>query len=81
MAASLLTALDLTELITSSLEQYERIAVDLALNPLKLNALREKLNHIKNTSILFDSAKMTKKISKRLNINRLHFEILINFTI
>jgi predicted O-linked N-acetylglucosamine transferase (SPINDLY family) len=64
MAASLLTALDLTELITSSLEQYERIAVHLALNPLKLNALREKLNHKKNTSILFYSAKMTKKIEQ-----------------
>ena len=64
MAASLLTALDLPELVTSSLEQYERIAVELALNPVKLSALREKLNHRKNTSILFDAVKMTRKIEE-----------------
>jgi len=72
MAASILIALDLPELVTSSLEQYQRIAVDLALNPLKLSALREKLNQRKNKSILFDSVKMTRKIEEAYIIAHEH---------
>ena len=64
MASSILTSLELPELITSSLQQYEAIAVDLASNKSKLDEIRCKLNVYKNKSILFDAVKMTKKIEE-----------------
>ena len=62
MAASLLISLELPELITSSIEQYEKIAIDLAKNQSKLNAVKDKLRQSKTKSILFDTEKMTSKI-------------------
>lgn len=43
VAGSLLRAVGLPELITTSLEEYERLALDLALNPRILESLRERL--------------------------------------
>jgi predicted O-linked N-acetylglucosamine transferase (SPINDLY family) len=62
MAASLLISLELPELITSSIEQYEKIAIDLAKNQSEFNAIKDKLQQNKTKSILFDTEKMTSKI-------------------
>jgi predicted O-linked N-acetylglucosamine transferase (SPINDLY family) len=62
VAASLLNAIELPELITTSQEQYEAKAIELATNPEKLKAIREKLERNKLTTALFDSTRFTKHI-------------------
>jgi predicted O-linked N-acetylglucosamine transferase (SPINDLY family) len=58
----LLNAIELPELITTSQEQYEAKAIELATNPEKLKAIREKLERNKLTTALFDSNRFTKDI-------------------
>jgi len=55
VAASLLNAVNLPELITTTQEQYESFAIKLAMHPEKLNTIKEKL--IKNlpTAALYDT--------------------------
>ena len=55
VAASLLNAVNLPELITNTQEQYESFAIKLAMHPEKLNTIKEKL--IKNlpTAALYDT--------------------------
>jgi predicted O-linked N-acetylglucosamine transferase (SPINDLY family) len=55
VAASLLNAVNLTELITTTQEQYESLAIDLAMQPEKLKALKEKLAHNLPTAPLYDT--------------------------
>jgi len=62
VAASLLNAVGLPELITTSQAQYEALAVDLATHPLKLEAIKEKLEHNRLVAPLFDTALFTKHI-------------------
>jgi len=62
MAASLLTAIELSELITTSQAQYEFIAVDLATNPNKYKEIKDRLNRNRLTTALFDTPKFTKNI-------------------
>ena len=57
MAASLLNAAGLRELITADLESYERLALELARNPARLRAIREKLLANRNSCPLFDTAR------------------------
>ena len=64
MAASLLTAIDLPELITSSQEQYEALAIELATNPAKLKALKTKLESNRLTAPLFDTPRFTKHLEE-----------------
>ena len=64
MAASLLTAIDLPELITSSQEQYEALAIELATNPAKLKALKTKLEANRLTAPLFDTPRFTKHLEE-----------------
>jgi protein O-GlcNAc transferase len=59
VAGSLLTAIGLPELITSSLEEYEHRALYLARHPEELTALREKLRINRNTFPLFDTPRFT----------------------
>ncbi len=54
VAASLLGAIGLPELITNSTADYEALAIDLARNPEKLSALRKKLDSNKTTMPLFN---------------------------
>ena len=42
-AASILTSMNLPELITNSLEEYEALAIELATNPEKMQAIKDKL--------------------------------------
>jgi protein O-GlcNAc transferase len=62
VAASLLTAVGLPELITPSSEEYERTALALALDPQRLTALRQKLADNRDASSLFDPVKLTGNI-------------------
>jgi predicted O-linked N-acetylglucosamine transferase (SPINDLY family) len=55
MAASLLEAVGLRELITSSAAQYEEIAVMLATDPQRMGAIKRKLAANLPTAPLFDS--------------------------
>ena len=64
VAASLLKTLDLSELITNSADEYEYIAVDLAINRDRLKRIKEKLNVNIQTSPLFDSELFTRNIEK-----------------
>ncbi|CAK4200481.1 unnamed protein product [Aphanomyces euteiches] len=57
VASSLLFAADLTDLITDTLEEYEEMAVALALDMDKLWQLRKKLEEARMTCALFDTAR------------------------
>jgi predicted O-linked N-acetylglucosamine transferase (SPINDLY family) len=62
MAASILTSLDLTELITNSQEHYEDLAIELATNPTKLEFIKKKLEDNKLKTPLFDTPRFTKHL-------------------
>jgi len=62
VAASLLSATDLPELITSTQEEYEALAVELALNPKKLADIKLRLVNNRLTTPLFDTPLFTKNI-------------------
>jgi predicted O-linked N-acetylglucosamine transferase (SPINDLY family) len=62
VSAGLLTALGMPELIASSAEEYERIALELATDPGKLAAVKAKLAERRQTSPLFDSAAFARHI-------------------
>jgi predicted O-linked N-acetylglucosamine transferase (SPINDLY family) len=62
MAASLLNAINLPELITNTQEQYESFAIDLATNPEKLTIIKEKLVDNLATSALYDTPLFTRHL-------------------
>ncbi len=62
VAASLLDAIRLPELITTSLEEYERLAIELATNPEKLAGIKRKLAGNRLTTPLFDTGLSAKHI-------------------
>jgi len=64
VAASLLTAIEMPELITNNQADYERCAIEIALNPQKLNALKVKLAEKRLTTSLFDGKKYTLHIEQ-----------------
>ena len=55
VAASLLHAVDLPELITTSLDAYEALALELARTPERLGVLRARLRENRLTCALFDT--------------------------
>lgn len=62
VAASLLNAIDLPELVTHNPAEYEALAIDLASHPEKLAPLQQKLAHNRLTAPLFDTALFTRHI-------------------
>jgi len=64
VAASLLTNINLPELIASSQEDYERLAIELAAQPDTLKALREKLADNRLTTPLFDTLRFTRNLEQ-----------------
>ena len=62
VAASLLTAIGLPELVTSSAQAYEGLAIELAESPVRLAAIRQKLAENRLTTPLFDTARYTRHI-------------------
>ena len=68
VAASLLTAIGLPELIMPDLETYEKTAVRLATNPEELQGIRDKLAKNRLTTPLFDTARWTRNWEKALKV-------------
>ena len=62
VAASLLKAVDLMELVAETPQRYEERALELARNPALLKATREKLARNRLTTPLFDSERFRKAI-------------------
>jgi protein O-GlcNAc transferase len=62
VAASLLQAIGLPELVTRSLEEYEALALRLASDPSLLRGLREKLNENRLAHPLFDTDRFRRHI-------------------
>jgi protein O-GlcNAc transferase len=64
VAGSLLTAINLSELITYSLQEYESKALYLARNSAVLGEIKQKLMNTKLTSALFDANHFVKSLEK-----------------
>jgi predicted O-linked N-acetylglucosamine transferase (SPINDLY family) len=62
VAASLLNAVGLPELITNTQEEYESLAIELAMNPQKLTDIKLKLAKNRLTTPLFDTPLFTKNL-------------------
>ncbi|MHC5857822.1 O-linked N-acetylglucosamine transferase, SPINDLY family protein [Nostoc sp.] len=62
VAASLLTAVGLPELITNNLEQYEQLAIYLAHSPTALQEIKQKLAQNRTTYPLFDTPRFTRNL-------------------
>jgi len=62
VGASLLHAVGLPELVTSSLTEYEQAALSLARDPARLAALKAKLMRNRDTAPLFDTMRYTRDL-------------------
>jgi predicted O-linked N-acetylglucosamine transferase (SPINDLY family) len=62
VAASLLNAIELPELITNNQEEYEAKAIELATNPEKIKAIKEKLKQNRLKTALFDTQQFTENL-------------------
>ena len=62
VAASLLYAAGLPQLVTASLVEYEELALVLARAPERLAAIKEKLKRNRDTEPLFDTARFTRDL-------------------
>jgi len=62
VAASLLNAVNLPELITTNQEQYESLAIELATNPEKLKIIKDKLVNNLATSPLYNTPLFTRHL-------------------
>jgi protein O-GlcNAc transferase len=62
VAASLLNAIDLPELVAPDAAAYESLALALARDPQRLTALKERLAHNRERCALFDSARYTRDL-------------------
>ena len=64
VGASLLSAAGLAELVTKTNEEYENLALELALNPKKLAKIKSQLSKNKTKKPLFDTEKFVKDLEK-----------------
>ena len=62
MAASLLNAVNLPEMITTTQEQYESLAIELATNPDKLKIIKDKLVDNLPTAPLYDTSLFARQL-------------------
>jgi protein O-GlcNAc transferase len=62
VAASMLDAAGLPELVTNSLEDYEALALTLATDPARLQSIRRKLERSRPTCRLFDSDRFRRHV-------------------
>jgi predicted O-linked N-acetylglucosamine transferase (SPINDLY family) len=62
IAASLLTALGVPELIASTQQQYEQLAIELASDPRRLAEIRAKIQVNRLTSSLFDTPRFARNL-------------------
>jgi protein O-GlcNAc transferase len=68
VAASVLHAIGLPELATSSLAEYEGLAAALALDRDRLATIKVKLMHNRETEPLFDTARFTRDLEAAYTI-------------
>jgi predicted O-linked N-acetylglucosamine transferase (SPINDLY family) len=61
-AASVINAINLPELITTTQEQYESLAIELATHPEKLKIIKDKLANNLSTAPLYDTALFTQHL-------------------
>lgn len=75
VAASLLSTMQLEELITQNANQYESLAIELAKDPSKLNVIRRQLEINHKNSALFNARLFARHIEKAYSImfERYHF--------
>lgn len=64
MAASVLSAMGLPDLVASSQFEYESLAIELATQPEKLAAIKDRLTGNRITTPLFDTPLFTKNLEK-----------------
>ena len=64
VAGSLLSAIDMPELITTSLEEYEHRALAMIRAPERLRAMRRKIEQKRDVNSLFDLPKLTRAIER-----------------
>jgi protein O-GlcNAc transferase len=62
VAASLLNAVGLPELVTRSLDEYEALALKLASDPLLIASVRQKLDGNRKTYPLFNTDRLCRHI-------------------
>ena len=62
VASSLLSCVGVPELITNSLQEYEELAIRLAINPSVLDDIQERLNRSLQTSPLFDAERFARNL-------------------
>ena len=62
VAASLLNAIGLPELVTETQPEYEAFAIELATNPIKLKSIKHKLENNRLATPLFDTPQFAKHI-------------------
>jgi len=60
----LLTAVGLPELVTTNLDQYEELAIEIAQSPAKLKQLKQKLAENRTTYPLFDTPRFTRNLEQ-----------------
>jgi protein O-GlcNAc transferase len=64
VAGSLLTAMEVPELITYDLEEYWSVSAALAMDVARRKELRRKLIDNRNTAVLFDSVRFTRSLER-----------------
>jgi len=62
MAGSLLHGLGLTELVTQSPSDYEKLALELARDPARLAAIKERLAYSRKNSPVFNTRRFTRHL-------------------
>jgi predicted O-linked N-acetylglucosamine transferase (SPINDLY family) len=64
VAGSLLTAIDMPELIVASLAEYEALTLKLARSPRELSLLRDKIRRQRSSGMLFDTPRFARSLEK-----------------
>jgi predicted O-linked N-acetylglucosamine transferase (SPINDLY family) len=64
VAGSLVKAVGMSDLIAGDEDEYQRLAIEIALTPGKSHELKERLARLRETSSLFDCARYTRNIER-----------------
>ena len=64
MSSSILRAIGFSELVVSSLEKYEALAVQLACSPGEMQTIRQRLSKHRLTEPLFDTSRFVRNLEK-----------------
>lgn len=68
VGASLLRAIDLGELVTSTIQEYQDLAVDLAMDPVRLAVIRRRLMENRRKAPLFDTNLFTRHLESAYRV-------------